>query len=177
MIRLLYDSRYWEGGWMIQILSAGLWLGVVLGGTYGAVVLAVGRSDWTAFMSVSKVLGILGFVPIGYWLGGFPGAVAGLAVSESLRYFVAVYGAAKLGFHEHREDLVATVRVGISALAGWSAVAALSELGIDFVVLHAFAVFVVVSAFWARPLLVLVSRIRRKESVFGTDAHLSGRSA
>ena len=177
MMRLLYDSRYWEGGWMIQILSGGLWFGVVLGGTYGAVVLALGRSEWSAFTSVSKVLGIVAFIPLGYWLGGFPGAVGGLAASELLRYSVAVYGASKLGFDERREDLRATVRVGISALAGWAAVAALVQLGIDFVALHALTVFVVVTSFWAKPLMALLSRIRRGESVFGSDAALSGQSA
>jgi len=158
---------------MIQIVAAGLWFGIVLSGTYAAVVLAVGRSDWTASMSFSKVLGMVAFIPLGYWLGGFPGAVGGLAMSEFVRYCVAVYGAAGLGFDERREDLVITVRVGISALAGWSAVACLTAFGINHVVIHASTVFVVVTAFWTAPFIVLISRIRREKSLFGRDANLS----
>ena len=169
IIRLLYDSRYWEAGWMIQMLSAGLWFGIVLGGTYGAVVLAVGRSDWTAAMAFSKFLGMLAFIPLGYWAGG-------LAVSELVRYAVAVRGAAGLGFDERREDLKLTARVAVAALAGWSAVAWLTELGIIHVVLHALVIFMVVTAFWGRSLFVLFSRVRRKESLFLRDAQLSDES-
>jgi O-antigen/teichoic acid export membrane protein len=176
IIRLLYDSRYWEAGWMTQIVAAGFWFGIVLGGTYAAVVLAVGRSDWTASMSFSKVLGMVAFIPLGYWLGGFPGAVGGLAMSELVRYCVAVYGAAALGFDEHREDLAISVRVGISALAGWSAVAGLTAFGISHVVIHALTVFVVVTAFWASPFIMLISRTRREKSLFGSDANLSKES-
>jgi len=170
IIRLLYDSRYWEAGWMIQILSAGLWFGIVLGGTYGAVVLAVGRSDLTAAMAFSKVLGMIAFVPLGYRLGGFPGAIGGLAVSELVRYAVAVYGAASLGFHERRKDLGMTIRVAISALVAWSAVAWLTKLGMDHVALHTLVIFVLVTGFWAQPLFVLASRLRRGESLFGNTA-------
>jgi O-antigen/teichoic acid export membrane protein len=176
IIRLLYDSRYWEAGWMIQILSAGLWFGVVLGGTYGAVVLAVGRSDWTAAMAFSKFMGMVAFIPLGYWAGGFPGAVGGLAISELVRYGVAVHGATRLGFDERRKDLRISVRVAIAALAGWSAVAWLTEVGISQVVVHALVVFVVVTAFWARPLIVLVARVRRKESLFLYEARVQTES-
>jgi hypothetical protein len=161
---------------MTQIVAAGFWFGIVLGGTYAAVVLAVGRSDWTASMSFSKVLGMVAFIPLGYWLGGFPGAVGGLAMSELIRYCVAVYGAAALGFDEHREDLAISVRVGISALAGWSAVAGLTAFGISHVVIHALTVFVVVTAFWASPFIMLISRTRREKSLFGSDANLSKES-
>lgn len=174
IIRLLYDARYWEAGWMIQILSAGLWFGLVLGGTYGAVVLAMGRSDWTAAMAFSKVAGMVVFIPLGFWIGGFPGAVGGLAISEVVRYAVAVYGAAGLGFHEQRSDWGVTLRVAVSSLVAWSAVAGLTELGVTHVVLHALVVFVVVTAFWARPLMVLVSRLRRRESVFHLELRAPG---
>ena len=176
IIQLLYDSRYWEAGWMVQILAAGLWFGIVLGGTYGAVVLAVGRSDWTASMSFSKVFGMVAFIPLGYWLGGFPGAVGGLAMSEFVRYCIAVYGAAGLGFDERRKDLAVTIRVAISALAGWSAVAWLTELGITHVVIHALIVFVVVTAFWASPFIMLIARVRREKSLFGPAGTLSKES-
>lgn len=157
VVRLLYDSRYWEAGWMLQILSAGLWFGVILGGaTHGVVVLAVGRSDWTAAMAFSKVLGMLVFVPLGYWLWGFPGAVVGLGVSDLLRYAVCVFGAVSVGFDERRQDLMLTLRIGVAALVSWASVAALTELGVTNVVLHALVVFAVATAFWARPLLLLI---------------------
>ncbi len=176
IIRLLYDSRYWEAGWMLQIVASGLWFGIVLSGTYGAVVLAVGRSDWNASMSFSKVFGMVAFIPLGYWLGGFPGALGGLAMSEFVRYCIAVYGAAGLGFDERRE------RPGVHhpschlcarrlVRRGW-----LAELGITHVVIHAFVVFVVVTAFWASPFINLIARVRRERSFFGNAGGLSNAS-
>lgn len=166
IVRLLYDSRYWEAGWMLQILSAGLWFGVVLGRPNSLIVLAVGRSDWTAAQAFAKVLGIVAFVPLGYWLWGFPGAVAGLGASELVRYSVSLFGAVTMGFDSRREDLLLTLRLGTAALVSWSAVALLTELGITNVVLHALVVFVLVTAVWARPLMVLIGRVRRKEPLF-----------
>jgi len=139
-------------------------------------VLAVGRSDWTAAMAFSKFMGMVAFIPLGYWAAGFPGAVGGLAISELVRYAVAVHGAARVGFDQRREDLKLTIRVAIAALAGWSAVAWLTELGITHVVVHALVVFVVVTAFWARSLIVLVARVRRKESLFLHEARVQTES-
>jgi len=56
--------------------------------------------------------------------------------------------------------------VGLAALISWSAVALLTELGITNVVLHALVVFALVTAAWARPLMVLIGRLRRKEPLF-----------
>jgi len=169
IIRLLYDPRYWEAGWMLQILAAGLWFGMVLGGTAGSVVLAVGRSDWTAAMAFSKVMGMLAFVPLGYWLGGFPGAVAGLGVSELARYGVSEFSAITLGFDGRRQDLQFTIRIGISALAGWLAVAWLTKVGVTHVAFHALVVFVLVTAFWGQELMPLLGRVWRKEPLFLPD--------
>ncbi len=166
IVRLLYDSRYWEAGWMLQILAGGLWFGLVLNGTAGSVILAVGRSEWTAAIALAKVAAMVAFVPLGYWLGGFPGAVAGLAASELVRYGVAEFAAVGLGFDARKQDLMFSVRIGVSAFAGWAAVHGLGELGISHVVLHAVVVFLVVTAFWARPLGVLLGRVRRKEGLF-----------
>jgi len=173
IVRLLYDSRYWEAGWMLQILSAGLWFGMVLGGTAGSVVLAEGRSEWTAAMAFSKVAAMAGFVPLGYWLGGFPGAVAGLGVSELVRYGVAEFSAVRFGFDGRLQDLRFTVRVAVAALAGWSAVEGLTRIGLTQVVLHALVIFIVVTAFWAGPLFGLLGRIRRKEPLFVSEEQLS----
>lgn len=177
IVRLLYDPRYWEAGWMLQILSSGLWFGVVLGSTAGTVVLAEGRSNWIAAMAVAKVVGMLVFIPIGYHIGGFPGAIVGLSISELVRYVASEFGAIRAGYDGRRQDLIFTVRVGVSALGGWLAVAYLSEREVTHVVIHAIVVFVVVTAFWSGPLLVLLRRVRRKEPLFLDDIQLSRRQA
>ena len=173
IIQLLYDPRYYEAGWMLQVLSAGIWFGAILGSTHGSVVLAVGRSDWTAVMAVSKVIGIILFVPIGYTFWGFPGAVIGLSASELVRYATSLFVAVRLGFDGRRDDLMFSLLVAISAFAGWSAVTWLNGRGVTNVVLHAVVVFVVVTAFWVPNLKVLAGRVRRGDSLFISEADLA----
>ncbi|MDH3458936.1 MAG: hypothetical protein OER90_19005, partial [Gemmatimonadota bacterium] len=177
IVRLLYDPRYWEAGWILQVLSAGLWVGIVLGGTRSAIVLAVGRSDLTAVMAFSKVLAMVALVPVGYLLGGISGAIAGFALSELVRYSVSAYASVSLGFDERLVDLKLSIRVGIAALVSWSAVIWLTELGITSAVLHAVVVFMLATAFWVRPLSVLVGRLRRGEPLFMGDGETIGETA
>ena len=92
--------------------------------------------------------------------------VVRLSGKLKILYGVAEFGAVKLGFDGRRQDLQSTVRVGIAALVGWSAVAWLTELGITHVVFHALVLFVLVTAVWAGPLLVLLGRVWRKEPLF-----------
>jgi hypothetical protein len=41
-----------------------------------------------------------------------------------------------------------------------------TNAGFDNALLHALVVFVVVTAFWARPLLVLLQRVKRGKPIF-----------
>ena len=54
VIRILYDPRFEEAGWMLQILVLGAWFRALTAG-HTAVALAVGRSDWMAASSLVKV--------------------------------------------------------------------------------------------------------------------------
>ena len=173
MVRLLYDSRYHDAGWMLQILSAGVWFGAVLGTTYGSVVLAIGRSDWIAARSFSKVVGMAILVPLGFTFWGFPGAVIGLSASELFRYAATVLVAGRMGFNGGLDDLKFSLWIALSALAGWSAVAWLDQQGQTNVVLHTLVVFVVVTAFWVRPLRSLLGRVLRRESLFISEVELA----
>jgi hypothetical protein len=170
IIRLLYDPRYWEAGWMLQILMFGAWFGWVLRTTHTSVALATGRSDLLAAANFSKVVGMALFCPLGYWLLGFPGAVLGVAFAEMVRYGVSIFAALQIGIDGRRKDLHLTVRMTLGALAGWLAVTWLTDVGIDNPIAHALAAFVAVTAFWASPLFELLGRIRRKESIFQSSA-------
>lgn len=166
IVRLLYDPRYWEAGWMLQAISAGMWFGVVMSGTNGAAVLALGRTNWTALISLGRVVGIAVCVPIGWAVAGFPGLVFGFAASEFVRYLVSVAGVRRLGLHGVRQDVAMTLLVAVSAAAGWSTVYGLTQVGVSNVVVHAVAVFIVVTAIWAPWHLQLLRRYRRGEKLF-----------
>jgi O-antigen/teichoic acid export membrane protein len=91
LIRLLYDARATSAGWVIQILAAGTWL-LVLETSNGVALLALGQPKWVAAGNAAKLVGMLILIPLGYARYGFPGAVAGFAASEVLRYTTSVVG-------------------------------------------------------------------------------------
>ncbi|MDH3728047.1 MAG: oligosaccharide flippase family protein [Myxococcales bacterium] len=165
VIHILYDPRYAEAGWMLQILVFGAWFRALTAG-HTAVALAVGRSQWLAASSLAKVVGVAALVYVGYSFFGFRGAVLGVVGATAAGYVAAVIAAKLLGFDGRLMDLRFSVRVAIAATAGWLAVQWLTGAGFDHLLLHALVVFVVVTAFWARPLLVLLRRARRGKSIF-----------
>jgi O-antigen/teichoic acid export membrane protein len=166
VVHLLYDPRYSEAGWMLQILILGVWLNA-LGSANSAVTLAVGRSDWVAAMSVGKLVGLVVFVSLGYSFLGFPGAVLGVVGGTLIEYVVTVFVAKMLGFDGRLMDLRFSVRLAISGVAGWLAVQWVTNAGFDHTLLHAVVIFVVVTGFWVRPLLASLRRARRGRPIFG----------
>mgnify|MGYP001555097027 CR=1 FL=1 len=64
-------------------------------------------------------------------------------------------------------DLRYSVRVAISGVAGWLAVQWVTRAGLDNALLHAVVIFIVVSLFWARPLLDAARNARRGRSSVG----------
>jgi O-antigen/teichoic acid export membrane protein len=117
LVDLLYDDRYLQAGWVVQYLSVGTWLGL-LQSTHGAALLAMGRARWVAAASFAKVVGIAAFVATGWELGGFPGAVAGYALSELLRYLALTLAGRQHGLRDLRQDFLLSVAVAGSAFAG-----------------------------------------------------------
>ena len=165
VIRLLYDPRYAEAGWMLQILVFGAWFRALTAG-HTAVALAVGRSQWLAASSFAKVVGVAALMYVGYSFLGFPGAVLGVVGATAAGYVVAVIAAKLLGFDGRLVDLRFSVRVAIATAAGWLAVQWVESAGFDNALLHAVVVFVAVTAVWARPLVVLVQRVKRGKPIF-----------
>jgi O-antigen/teichoic acid export membrane protein len=90
-VRLVFDPRWHEAGWMVQLLSLGLWF-MMLENLNGVALLARGLAHWTTAGSLAKLVAMTGLIPLGYTLAGFPGAVAGLATSELARYLVSTVG-------------------------------------------------------------------------------------
>lgn len=169
IVELLYDARYLEAGWMLQAISAGMWFGIVLAGSNGAAVLALGRSNWTAGISFGRLIGIAVLVPFGWWVAEFPGLVLGFAASELLRYAVSLVGVGLLGLDGRRQDAAMTLVVAASAALGWGAVQGVRRLGWDHVVLDAVVIFVVVTVAWLPWHLRLARRLRRGEKLFAPE--------
>lgn len=117
LVDLMYDDRYREAGWMLQVLTIGTWLNL-LEMTYGAVHLATGRAQWVAAASFAKVVGIVLGVMLGHQLAGFVGAVVGFSLSELIRYAVLAVGGRAMKLPGFRQDLLLTAATAATALGG-----------------------------------------------------------
>lgn len=117
LIRVLYDTRYLQAGWILQYLSAITWL-QILECTNGAALLARGRVGWVAAGNAAKLAGMLAFIPLGFHVGGFRGALVGLIASEAARYLTSVMGTAALGLGGFGRDVLLTAFTAAVAWAG-----------------------------------------------------------
>lgn len=146
-VNLLYDQRYSEAGWIVQLLALGSWF-AVLETTNGAALLARGQANWTAASNGGKLAGMLVLIPVGYSIGGFPGAVIGLISSEVLKYAVSAFAAVRAGLEGWPQDLRLTGWVLATAwLGSFSASFARREGCSRFVVVS--VVFLSVTLAWA----------------------------
>lgn len=118
IVAVLYDDRYLEAGWMLQILAAGA-VGSIISVTAGAVLLAVG--DSFRFMVVQIIRGsllVVGMV-VGGWVGGFKGLVIGVAASKVLDYPILAWSVSYHKLWMPKLDLPALGVCGAVIGLGW----------------------------------------------------------
>ena len=155
IVHVLYDSRYWEASWIIQVLAVGIWFGAVLCGTNTEALLAQGLPRWSAICSLVKTLALVSLLPLGFHLAGFAGAVIGLAFSDVCRYACSVYGARTRGLRATRQDFGVTVLMALSVAAGALAIWMMAAQELPALVQGALG-FAVVTAVWSPWLLPFV---------------------
>ncbi len=117
LIRVLYDSRYEQAGWIVQFLAASAWF-QIMEATCGAALLALGRVPWMAAGSAVKLASLLVLIPLGFHLDGFRGALGGLVLAEAFKYLVAAAGVALLRMPGLRLDASVTALVVAISAAG-----------------------------------------------------------
>lgn len=127
LIETLYDSRYSGAGWIVQILALGAWLRI-LEVPPGCAMLAIGKPRWIALGHAAKVSGIALFIPAGFSLGGFPGAVVGLACSQMPLYAIVSGAAHAHGFRSIGRDLLMTMLLALAAFLGALTAAEIGQL-------------------------------------------------
>jgi hypothetical protein len=168
-IKLVYDSRYYEAGWMLQLLAVAYWCGTPEA-TNTQAALAAGQPRWVAAGHFAKLIGMLALMPLGYHLGGFPGALIGFVASELMRYAASAMAAYKLKLPALMQDLGFTVVVAVSSFAAWCGARLLEGMGMHTAV-QALGVFVIATLCWLPWLLpylgMVVQRLRRRRQRAG----------
>jgi O-antigen/teichoic acid export membrane protein len=132
LIEVLYDPRYAEAGWMLQLLAVGVWLQMPQALSVN-VLLAVGAPRWLAIGNAMKLVGMLLLAPGGYELFGVPGAIGGLAAAEAFRWATFAFAVGQHGLPAWRADLGCTALVALVALAAYLAGESLRPSGVSAV--------------------------------------------
>jgi O-antigen/teichoic acid export membrane protein len=149
IVRLLYDDRWLEAGWIVQLLALAGWFSA-LEMTNGSFLLARGDSKLVAASGAAKLAAMLVFIPLGHHFAEFPGAVAGYAASDLVRYGVSLGAVSRRG----AKSLALDARLTLLGAAACVAGALAAYFCADFPDgLGAAAVFVAVSLVWS-PLAV-----------------------
>ncbi|MDI6025815.1 oligosaccharide flippase family protein [Corticibacterium sp. UT-5YL-CI-8] len=78
VVQILYDARYAQAGYILQILSFGLLLSRF--GLTSALFLAIGRPQYLGLISGIRTLSLFVAVPVGHYLAGFEGALWAIAL-------------------------------------------------------------------------------------------------
>lgn len=117
LIEILYDDRYLDAGWMLQLLAIGTWIQIPQAAS-GAAVLALGTPRSLATANGVKFAAMLGLLPLGYAFFGAGGAIAGLAGAELFRYATLALAVRQAGLPALGADLGVSLLVAAASLAG-----------------------------------------------------------
>jgi O-antigen/teichoic acid export membrane protein len=128
LIQILYDRRYGDAGWMLRILAVRVAISA-LSAPYQFCLFAVGQSRYGFFLNLARTIALLIAVPVGFKLGGIPGLVWGVTLSEVPALIVVYVGFAKEGLASPiRETRVPAFYLGGAAL-GYLVLLALRHFG------------------------------------------------
>jgi len=116
IINSLYDQRYKDAGWMMEILSLSLVsVGFMLA---GQLFLAYGKSKLMSILAVSQVIGLYVFVPLMFFFYGVEAAIWAIALNSILRVIVSLILMKKYYFLSIFREILFTPFFVIGVLSG-----------------------------------------------------------
>jgi len=121
LVQWLYDPRYADAGWMLQVIACGS-LVSVLSGTYNGVLLAEGKSRLVTLLLAIQIGVQFTGMAVGFHLGGQAGVVVGIVVGRWVMYPCRSVVFARMGLWQPEVDLpfiaLATAIVGLVLYGG-----------------------------------------------------------
>lgn len=117
LVRVLFDWRYHDAGWMLRLLAMGGWFAVLESGC-SSLHKALASTRWMAAGHSTKVATMVIALPLGYHLDGLEGALVGGICADITRYIVCAIGLERRGFPIFRHDMLTTAAVVATASLG-----------------------------------------------------------
>jgi O-antigen/teichoic acid export membrane protein len=168
LVAFLYDSRYQEAGWMLQLLAVAVWF-QTLETLESSVLWTLGRTRAPALSNAAKLAAMAVLAPLGHSLGGFKGLLVGFVLSDAVRYASTLWSLHRQGIAVVRVDLLLSALVAVSAAAAATVGVAIGSGNGDrlgrFLQLSAEGGFVIL--FWSAVVAGWRLRLRSRE-IHGT---------
>ncbi len=116
IIDTLYDDRYSDAGWMLEVLSLGMFMGV-LRSSYSGVLMAIGRTGFATVLLCTQVSIKLTGILVGYHFWGQLGVIYSLAFTSAIIYPLDVIIYSRFSLWQPEVDLpVVILAIGIFSL-------------------------------------------------------------
>lgn len=113
----LYDARYHDAGWMLQVLGM-----CMLGLRYQVVeqlMFAMNRPDLVTVNNVIRAVGLVVFIPIGFYLGQERGAIIAVVFAQFLTWPLCMYFKWKHGLFSFQSETWWLPAFTLGLLAGY----------------------------------------------------------
>lgn len=116
-IHLLYDFRYGDAGWILQILSFSLIS--IRYDLAGCCYLALGKPRLMTVLIIARLLGLYILVPVAFSIWSFPGALWALSFSFLSGAPVVFYFNSKFGILDWKRELITFPALLLGGGVGW----------------------------------------------------------
>jgi O-antigen/teichoic acid export membrane protein len=128
LVRVLYDVRYADAGWMLQVLAVSMFVSRY--GVIGQFYFVLGKPKLVAHLAATRLVSLSMMIPAGYYLAGLHGAVWGVALS-GLPDVIATLLITKrrLKLLDTRKELLVLLFIPVGLALGYGLSMALSVVG------------------------------------------------
>ena len=117
LVHLLWDSRYADAAWMLQIVAVRVGVGALVSAGESCL-FSLGHSRFVFQRSVARLGATLVFLPTGWILGGVKGLIWGSVISEGIPLLAIWPGLKGLGILRIRRELLAVGIFGAAFAVG-----------------------------------------------------------
>ncbi len=117
VVQFLYDARYAEAGWILQILALGLV--AMRYQVLEQMMFASNRPGWVTLSNSFRALSLVLLVPLGYAFDGVQGAVLAVVASQFSGWPVAIVFKLRQGLMSWKSEFVWPLSLLIGSATGW----------------------------------------------------------
>jgi O-antigen/teichoic acid export membrane protein len=117
IVGLLYDQRYHDAGWMLQVLSVRLLLVATLSNSESCLI-ALGHPKYSFTQNLCRAIAMFVAIPIGWSLSGIKGVIWAVALSELPPLVVMWVGLIRHRMFSVAAELRSLLFAGLGALLG-----------------------------------------------------------